>query len=398
MCTHGAHRTSQGSDSAFSSVGRVVVACGWQRGGRPALALHLIKLVFLSDFLNTQTRGSAASCGPPCKASLEGGSALDQPLALEGFEASNPQRLLFCLLQKQPINLSAAVSWAEGEETSYPTPPGLDPDEDAAFRGKHQKGKSLWRRQYLVRMRKGHRTWMKIAPVFFYRRSCGRGPPSRQVILRVGQFDLEKILKDEKSQIGFLLHLRWMVEAYWRLIVPYYRLEPKLTFIVDLDGIGWRTTIANTLGITSLLKHVNAAFQSVTGKGMRKLFLLNPPSGFASIWSAAQSLISFRTEDVMVVKGEAERERLVEAIGEDCLWEGMGGKSTLPLGDSAVEAAFSLIGEVDEADARTGKGVRLTPDVEGFPSAAAIAELEKSLEAAASGLREQLKEKALSLE
>ncbi|KAL8455840.1 hypothetical protein Emag_000414 [Eimeria magna] len=285
--------------------------------------------------------------------------------------ASNKHALLL-------LSLSVLfIAWAGAEEALYSPPPGLDPDEDARHRGQYQKGKSLWHPNFLFKFRKTREKWRKIAPIYFYRRTCGNGPPARQIILQVGKFDLDRILKDDESQRAFLLHLRWMVEAYWRKIVPSYKLEPKLVFIVDMEGISWRTTIAHTLGITSLLKHVNAAFHSVTGKGMKVLYLINTPSGFGPIWTAANKLITFRKDEVVLVKGDAEHEQLLRTVGEDCLWYGLGGKSTLPLAQSPAEEAFLKMAHVGEANFNDDNVVRLTPEAEGFPLARDFEEFER---------------------
>ncbi|KAL8449866.1 hypothetical protein Emed_002829 [Eimeria media] len=281
------------------------------------------------------------------------------------------------------------LSQAFAEETLYAPPPGLDPDEDAMHRGQHQKGKSLWHPKFLFQFRKTREAWRRIAPVYFYRRTCGFGPPARQIILQVGKFDLDKILKDDQSQKAFLLHLRWMVEAYWRKIVPSYKVEPKVVFIVDMDGISWRATISHTLGITSLLKHVNAAFHSVTGKGIQVLYLVNTPSGFSPIWSAANKLITFRKDEVVLVKGDAERVHLLQTVGEDCLWHGLGGKSTLPLAQSPAEEAFVKMAQLDEEAFKEEDVVRLTPEVEGFPLAKDFEEFEKQQEMNLMGLMEE---------
>ncbi|KAL8271996.1 hypothetical protein Esti_004120 [Eimeria stiedai] len=288
--------------------------------------------------------------------------------------------------------LMLLMSWADADETAYPPPPGLDPDEDARHRSRYQKGRSLWHPTFLFQLRKMRKPWRKIAPMYFYRRTCGSGPPARQIILQVGKFDLDRILKDEESQTAFLLHMRWMLEAYWRMIVPSYKLEPKLVFIVDMDGLGWRTTISYTLGITALLKLVNAAFHSVTGKGVKVLYLLNTPSGFSSIWSAATKVIRFRKDEVVLVKGQAERNHMLQTVGEDCLWHGLGGKSTLPLGGSPVEAAFLKLAHIDEEQFSGSDVVRLTPEVEGFPLASDFEQIKQETKTSVSSEEEGLVE------
>ncbi|KAL8436685.1 hypothetical protein ACSSS7_001510 [Eimeria intestinalis] len=285
--------------------------------------------------------------------------------------ASNKCALLLLSL------LVLLTSSAAAEETSHVPPPGRDPDEDARHRAQYQTGESLWHPQFLFQFRKSRKMWRSIAPIYFYRRTCGLGPPARQIILQVGKFDLDRILQNEKTQQSFLLHLRWMVEAYWRKIVPLYKVEPRVVFIVDMEGISWRTTIANTLGITSVLKHVNSAFHSVTGKGIQVLYLLNTPSGFGPIWAAANKLITFRKDDVVLVKGEPERRHLLETVGEDCLWYGLGGKSTLPLAESPVEKAFLKMADLDAQQFNEEDAVRLTPQVEGFPLESHIEEFER---------------------
>lgn len=274
-------------------------------------------------------------------------------------------------------------SWADGRESHHPWPPGRSPDEDAASRGKYQKGESSWHPSYLLRRRQQRKRWNKIAPIHFYRRTCGSGEASRQIILRVGQFDLDAILKDDASQMAFLLYIRWLLEAYWRSIVPVYQLEPKPVFIVDFDGITWRTVISNSLRITALVKKMNSAFHSVTGKGWSKTFILNAPASFDSIWKAVTTLVTFRNEGVVVVDDEAKWKQFMKTTGEKCLWEGFGGKSKMPLGEGIVEKALSILSQADDSVVKNPDAVRLTPQAENFPTAASIAKLRKEIAAEA---------------
>lgn len=271
------------------------------------------------------------------------------------------------------------LSWADGTGNYYPRPPGTSPDEDAAFRGKYQKGESSWHPSYLLRRRHQRKRWSQIAPIHFYRRACGSGERARQIVLRIGEFDIDAILKDDASQLAFLLYLRWLIEAYWRRIVPVYKLEPRPVFIIDFEGISWRTVISNSLRITSLIKKANSAFHSITGKGWSAAYILNAPSSFDYIWKAVTRFVTFRNEGVVLVADEEKRQEFVETTGEKCLWEGFGGKSRMPLGKGMVEKAFSALSEAEDSMAEDPDAVRLSPKAENFPTAASIDELRKEI-------------------
>lgn len=260
------------------------------------------------------------------------------------------------------------VSWADAEKVAYSPPPGLDPDEDSLARQKYQKAVPSWHPSFLLPMRKHFLKWNKIAPIHFYRRTCGNGEPARQIIARIGQFDLGSILKDDATQTEFLLYIRWLIEAYWRRVVPMYRFEPKPVFILDFDGIGWRTAISNMLGITSLVKKMNSAFFGVTGKGWKATYILNPPSCFDTIWGAVTKFVTFRNEGVVVVNDETRHRQFLEDTGNKCLWVGFGGKSKLPLGKGVVEDAFLKFSRADDSNLEDMDFVRLTPQAENFPA------------------------------
>lgn len=263
--------------------------------------------------------------------------------------------------------LLLSLLWADGSEVNQSLFRGLDPDADAAYRRTYQKGQSAWNPSYLKRMRKLRNRWKPVAPIYFYRRTCGSGPPARQIIIPAGRFELSAILKDDASQMAFLLYVRWLIEAYWRLVVPAYWVEPKPLFIVDFEGLGWRSAIANSIGIHALIKKVNAAFHGITGKGWSKTYIINAPSCFSSIWKAVTTFCTFRNEGVVIVGNEAGNRELVEFAGEQCLWKGFGGKSKVPLGGGVVEKAFSDFSETDDDEADNMDIVRLSHEAEGFP-------------------------------
>ncbi|CDJ57322.1 hypothetical protein, conserved [Eimeria maxima] len=194
--------------------------------------------------------------------------------------------------------------------------PGTDPDADARFRGRYQPGHSYWKPQYLESMRRLRSRWWRIAPVYFYGRTCGPNQPRRrQIIMRIGHFDIDTLLADEKSQLSFLMYLRWQVEAYWRRIVPEYRLEPPPVFVVDFEGLGWRKAISNMFKINSLIRQVNAAFNSITGFGGRsRLPLGSGPADSALHAFSAAAADDAADEDAFRLPREAEDFPPIDAI------------------------------------------------------------------------------------
>lgn len=274
------------------------------------------------------------------------------------------------------------VPRAEGS-SHYPVPPGIDADEDAAFRGRYQRAKSLWHPSYLWGMRTLWSKMNQIAPVYFYRRTCGKGKPARQIIIRAQDFDVPRILSDDASQNAFLLHIRWLIEVYWRLIVPVYAEEPRLVIIVDFNGITWRTVLSNSMGIKSLIKKMNSAIHSITGRGMERLYILSAPSGFGSIWNIVTKFVSFRQSDVILVNNAQKEKYLLESVGENCLWEGFGGKSRLPLQNSLVGKAFAYFSQVDDNAMSNPNVIRLSPEAEHFALENPTADFDQILAAGA---------------
>lgn len=259
------------------------------------------------------------------------------------------------------------ASLVEGDDNPYPPVPGLDPDGDAAHRAAARPGQtSMWQPVYLQRLRSLRKKWKTIAPIHFHQRACGEKAGARQIIVRLSAFDLDAILKDDASQTLFLMYLRWLFEAYWRRIVPKYRLEPKPISIVDFEGLSWRTLLTNSLSINSLIRKLNSAFHGVTGKGMGTLFILNAPAGFSSLWTAVTTLVTFRKGEVVMIKNESHLQQLQKAAGEMCLWEGLGGKSKLPLGTGAVEDAFTTFSDASDEEVENEDLVRLSPEDEDF--------------------------------
>ncbi|CAN0090374.1 unnamed protein product [Discosporangium mesarthrocarpum] len=183
---------------------------------------------------------------------------------------------------------------------------------------------------------------------------------------RPGKSDLASLRREGIDKKQLLWHYIYCMEYLWQVLQP--RQEQKLTIIIDLEGVGMRDLVGDSV---SFLKTTVGMMAKHYPQRSFKILILNAPSFFNSIFSLVKPMLNENTKKkIDVVPPHNMALEMLKTIPAASLPPEYGGSCEVPLMESQAEInlakhAKKIIEESNTVASR-GSGVP-TQEVEGAP-------------------------------